>query len=88
MKSPPYDAIKDFEPVGLISVNPQLLVAKKDLAANTLPELVALMKKEPGKITFVNQNANGWQVSCTHAIAKFSGCAQSLPTMTVFNAPS
>ncbi|MEA2871179.1 MAG: hypothetical protein QOH67_1155 [Hyphomicrobiales bacterium] len=52
-----YDLEKDFEPVGLISNNPQLLVAKKDLAANNLSELVALMKKEPGKITFVNQNA-------------------------------
>ena len=52
-----YDLEKDFEPVGLISVNPQLLVAKKDLAANTLPELLALMKKDPGKVTFVNQNA-------------------------------
>jgi tripartite-type tricarboxylate transporter receptor subunit TctC len=52
-----YDLEKDFEPIGLISNNPQLLVAKKDLAANTLPELVALMKKEPGKVTFVNQNA-------------------------------
>src|SRR5881227_2003322 len=52
-----YDLEKDFEPVGLISVNPQLLVARKTLAANTLPELVALMKKESGKVTFVNQNA-------------------------------
>src|SRR5688500_12587817 len=52
-----YDLEKDFEPVGLISNNPKLLVAKNNLAANTLPELVALMKKEPGKVTFVNQNA-------------------------------
>src|ERR1700741_2151142 len=52
-----YDLEKDFEPIGLISVNPQLLVAKKNLAANTLPELVELMKKDPGKVTFVNQNA-------------------------------
>jgi tripartite-type tricarboxylate transporter receptor subunit TctC len=52
-----YDLEKDFEPIGLISVNPQLLVAKKDLAANNLNELVALMKREPGKVTFVNQNA-------------------------------
>jgi tripartite-type tricarboxylate transporter receptor subunit TctC len=52
-----YDLEKDFQPIGLISVNPQLLVAKKDLAANTLPALVALMKKDPGKVTFVNQNA-------------------------------
>src|SRR4051794_16588589 len=43
-----YDLQTDFEPVGLISVNPQLLVAKKTLAANDLNELVALMKKEPG----------------------------------------
>ena len=52
-----YDLQTDFEPIGLITVNPQLLVAKKSLAANTLPELVALMKQEPGKVTFVNQNA-------------------------------
>src|SRR6267154_61740 len=52
-----YDLEKDFEPIGLISVNPQLLVAQKNLAANNLNELVALMKKEPGKVTFVNQNA-------------------------------
>jgi tripartite-type tricarboxylate transporter receptor subunit TctC len=52
-----YDLEKDFEPIGLISNNPQLLVAKKNLAANNLNELVALMKKDPGKITFVNQNA-------------------------------
>ena len=52
-----YDLQTDFEPIGLISVNPQLLVAKKNLAANNLNELVALMKKNPGKVTFVNQNA-------------------------------
>ncbi len=52
-----YDLEKDFEPIGLISNNPQLMVAKKNLAANNLNELVALMKKEPGKVTFVNQNA-------------------------------
>jgi len=52
-----YDLQKDFEPIGLISVNPQLLVAKKNLPANDLPALVAWMKANPGKATFVNQNA-------------------------------
>jgi tripartite-type tricarboxylate transporter receptor subunit TctC len=52
-----YDLQTDFEPIGLISVNPQLLVAKKTLEANKLSELVALMKANPGKVTFVNQNA-------------------------------
>ena len=52
-----YDLEKDFEPIALISNNPQLMVAKNDLPANTLGELVIWMKANPGKINFVNQNA-------------------------------
>src|SRR5713226_3253091 len=52
-----YDLEKDFEPIALISNNPQLLVAKNELPANTLAELVTWMKANPGKINFVNQNA-------------------------------
>jgi tripartite-type tricarboxylate transporter receptor subunit TctC len=52
-----YDLEKDFEPIALVSNNPQLMVAKNDLPAKTLGELVAWMKDNPGKINFVNQNA-------------------------------
>jgi hypothetical protein len=52
-----YDLEKDFEPIGLVSNNPQLMVAKNDLPANTVGELVTWMKANPGKINFVNQNA-------------------------------
>jgi tripartite-type tricarboxylate transporter receptor subunit TctC len=52
-----YDLEKDFDPIALISTNPQLLVARKDLPANNLAELVNWMKANPGKINFVNQNA-------------------------------
>ena len=52
-----YDLQKDFDPIGLISINPQLLVAKKAMPADDLKTLVAWMKANPGKITFVNQNA-------------------------------
>jgi tripartite-type tricarboxylate transporter receptor subunit TctC len=52
-----YDLQKDFEPIGLISVNPQLMVARKALPADDLKGLVAWMKANPGKTTFVNQNA-------------------------------
>jgi tripartite-type tricarboxylate transporter receptor subunit TctC len=52
-----YDLQKDFEPVGLVSVNPQLMVAKKALPADDLKGLVAWMKANPDRITFVNQNA-------------------------------
>ena len=52
-----YDLEKDFEPIALVSNNPQLMVAKKDLPADNLKDLVAWMKANPGKINFVNQNA-------------------------------
>src|SRR6266850_4656551 len=52
-----YDLERDFEPIALVSNNPQLMVAKNDLPANTFGELVTWMKENPGKINFVNQNA-------------------------------
>lgn len=52
-----YDLEKDFEPIALVSNNPQLMVAKKDLPADNLKDLVAWMKANPDKINFVNQNA-------------------------------
>jgi tripartite-type tricarboxylate transporter receptor subunit TctC len=52
-----YDLQADFEPIGLVSNNPQLLVAKKALPADDLKALVAWMKQNPGDAKFVNQNA-------------------------------
>lgn len=52
-----YDLETDFEPIGLISNNPQLLVATKALPADDLKALVAWMKAHPGDAKFVNQNA-------------------------------
>jgi tripartite-type tricarboxylate transporter receptor subunit TctC len=52
-----YDLQKDFEPIGLISVNPQLLVARKTLPANDLREVIAWLKAHPGEAKFVNQLA-------------------------------
>jgi tripartite-type tricarboxylate transporter receptor subunit TctC len=52
-----YDLQKDFEPIGLMSINPQLMVGKKALPADDLRGLVAWTKANPGKATFVNQTA-------------------------------
>jgi len=52
-----YDLQKDFEPVGLVSVNAQLMIARKGFPADDLKGLVAYMKANPGKVTFVDQNA-------------------------------
>ena len=52
-----YDLQKDFTPIGLLSVNPQLMIARKGFPADDLKGLVAYMKANPGKATFVDQNA-------------------------------
>ena len=52
-----YDLQKDFEPIGLISINPQLILGRKTLPADDLKGLVAWMKANPGEAKFVNQNA-------------------------------
>jgi tripartite-type tricarboxylate transporter receptor subunit TctC len=43
-KKPLYNAVTDFEPVGLVSESPRILIARKDLPANTLQELIAYLK--------------------------------------------
>src|SRR6185437_13463602 len=43
-KSLPFDTEKDFIPISMINSNPLVLVGRKDLPAQTLPELVAWMK--------------------------------------------
>jgi tripartite-type tricarboxylate transporter receptor subunit TctC len=52
-----YDLQKDFEPIGLMSINPQLMIARKGFPADDLKGLVAYMKAKPGMATFVDQNA-------------------------------
>src|SRR6202007_901722 len=52
-----YDLQKDFEPIGLLSVNPQLIIGRKALPADDLKGLGGWMRANPGKATFANQNA-------------------------------
>ncbi len=49
-----YDPVKDFAPVSLVAVVPNLLVANPGLAAATVAELIALAKAQPGKINYAS----------------------------------
>ena len=46
----PYDVLKDFEPISLISSNPAMIVAKKAMPADDLKGLIAWLKANPDKI--------------------------------------
>lgn len=59
-KTLPYDPDKDFMPVGQLADIDMVLLAHSSLQANNLKELVALAKKEPGRITYASYG-NGSQ---------------------------
>jgi tripartite-type tricarboxylate transporter receptor subunit TctC len=48
----PYDAVKDFVPVTLVAVSPNVVVVNPSVPAKTLPELVQLIRDNPGKYSF------------------------------------
>jgi tripartite-type tricarboxylate transporter receptor subunit TctC len=48
----PYDTVKDLSGVSMVAVQQIALVATPGLEANTVPELIALAKKNPGKLTY------------------------------------
>jgi tripartite-type tricarboxylate transporter receptor subunit TctC len=48
----PYDTVKDLSGVSMAAVSHIALVATPALEANTIPELIALAKREPGKLTY------------------------------------
>ena len=59
----PYDPLRDFEPVGLAVSYSYTLVGRKDLPFNSLPELVAYAKANPGKLTYASAgNGSGQHV--------------------------
>lgn len=57
-KSLPYDTVKDFAPIGLVGSAQFALVANPALGANTLPELIALIKRKDGQMSFASSGAS------------------------------
>jgi tripartite-type tricarboxylate transporter receptor subunit TctC len=50
----PYDTMKDFTYVSLMSVAPLIIIANDALPANNIKELVALAKAKPGELNFAS----------------------------------
>jgi tripartite-type tricarboxylate transporter receptor subunit TctC len=48
----PFDVLKDFTYVSLITTAPLLLVVRKDLPVGNLSEFIAYAKSNPGRLTF------------------------------------
>lgn len=46
----PYDLRTDLEPIAMVASNPQLIVGKRQIPAETLKDLIAWIKAQPAKV--------------------------------------
>ena len=72
-KTLPYDPVKDFVAVSMVAKNPFLILAHPSVAANTLPELVAYDKANPGKLTFATDGRRNFSGILATWLNKVSG---------------
>jgi tripartite-type tricarboxylate transporter receptor subunit TctC len=56
-----FDPLKDFEPITMLGFLPSLLIVNSALPVKSLPELIALAKKEPGKLNYGSGGYGSWQ---------------------------
>ena len=56
-KKAPYDPLKDFEPISLMALGPNILVVHPSLPVHTVQELIAAAKARPGEIGFAGSGS-------------------------------
>jgi tripartite-type tricarboxylate transporter receptor subunit TctC len=68
-KKMPYDHVKDFAPVSLVASVPNLLVVHPSVPVNSVKELIAYAKANPGKLNFAS-SGNGTSIHLSGELFK------------------
>jgi tripartite-type tricarboxylate transporter receptor subunit TctC len=63
-RSLPYDPVSDFEPIGLVTDVPMILVGRKDLPPGDIKALIAYVKANKDKVTFANAGIGATSHMC------------------------
>jgi tripartite-type tricarboxylate transporter receptor subunit TctC len=72
-KSLPYDAQKDFTPIAMVAQGVFLVLANPNVPARTLPEVFALAKSDPGKISFATDGPKNFSGMIAAWLNKLAG---------------
>ena len=67
LKNMTYDPMKDFTPIARTGDLPFMLVIHPDIPANSVAELIALAKKEPGKYSYASGSSSAIVSGATFA---------------------
>jgi tripartite-type tricarboxylate transporter receptor subunit TctC len=57
LPNPAFDPQRDLAPIARLLVSPSILAVNNDVPAKTVPELIALAKAQPGKLSFASPGA-------------------------------
>ncbi len=63
----PFDPLKDFKPVSMLAAIPFVIIGHPSLAAKTQPELVALARAQPGRLS-ISHGGNGTAMHLSAAL--------------------
>ncbi len=72
-KALPYDALKDFAPVARVASGPYVLVVNSQFPVNSVHELIAAAKAQPGKIDYASSGNGSAQHLVTALFASMAG---------------
>lgn len=71
LKHVPYDPIKDFTPITLVAMAPQVFVVHPNFSAKTLKEFIAIAQEKPGQINY-GSGGNGAVTHLTGELFKLA----------------
>jgi tripartite-type tricarboxylate transporter receptor subunit TctC len=57
----PYDPVKDFAPIGVMGTGPNVVVVHPSLPVNSIKDLIALAKKQPGELQYASAGIGSFQ---------------------------
>jgi tripartite-type tricarboxylate transporter receptor subunit TctC len=69
----PYDPLRDLAPIVNVTAGPFVLMAHPSFPANNVAELIALAKKEPGKIPYASSGAGTQQHLAMESVRTMAG---------------
>jgi tripartite-type tricarboxylate transporter receptor subunit TctC len=72
-KHPLYDPLTDFVPAALFADSARILVTRKDLPVNSLPEFMAYAKANHAKMTFASSGAGSGMHVCGVLLGRIMG---------------
>jgi tripartite-type tricarboxylate transporter receptor subunit TctC len=69
----PYDPVRDFAPIVNVAAGPFVLLANPAFPPNNVKELIALVQRQPGKVSYASSGAGGQQHLAMEYIRTLAG---------------